>query len=246
MGSSTNTTTSSTAPSNPNITATVNKLLGGVNSAYSAGAKTFDKSLYTGAGDTTKDAWASSVAAASNPEYAAGIKGAIADFGDIAAGNRYGTDDPGYAALRSKVANDTLTDVNSWYNAAGRLGGGSNVNAASSGLADALAGLDYTNFQNDQARQERAAQMLPTLFNAGQLPSATIGTVGAAQDADQQAARQGEYDLFTRKANANTDLIAKLSSILAGNAATSGSTTTQTSPSTPWYQGLFGLGLGMI
>ncbi|CDP52354.1 hypothetical protein [Devosia sp. DBB001] len=246
MGSSTNTTTSSTAPSNPNVTATVNKLLGGVNSAYDAGAKTYDKSLYAGVGDTTKNAWDTSLAAAKDPAYAAGISGAISDFGDIAAGKRFGTDDPGYAALRSKVADDTLTDVNSWYNAAGRMGGASNVNAASEGLGNALASLDYSNFQNDQARQERAAQMLPGLFNAGQLPGATIGAVGAAQDADQQAARQGDYDLFTRKANANTDLIAKLSSILAGNAATSGSTTTQTSPSTPWWQGALGLGLGIL
>ena len=41
--------------------------------------------------------------------------------------------------------------------------------------------------------------------------------------------------------DAKTDLLGRLSSILGVNAGASGSTTTQTSPGTPWWQSALGL-----
>ena len=246
MGATTQTATSTSGPSNPAVTATQTKLLEGLQGAYDSGVKVFDKPLYPGVGPTTQNAWAETLNAAGNPDYAAGIAGATKDFADIAAGNRFGMDDPGYATLRNKVANDTATKIYGDFNNSGLFGADSNMRAAGEGLGNALAGLDYANFQNDQARQERAASYLPQLFQAGLAPGAAMGAVGSAQDADALAARQAENDLFRRTNDTAWDKLARSSSILSGTAANSGTTTTSTTPTTPWWQSALGLGVALL
>jgi hypothetical protein len=100
-----------------------------------------------------------------------------------------------------------------------------------------VAGLDYSNFQNDQQRQMAAAGMLPGLFNASMAPSAAIGSVGAAQDADALARRQGEADLFTRTNDAKWGQLAKASSVLGGTAPFGGTTSEQ---QVPWWAAALG------
>jgi hypothetical protein len=241
MGQQNDVSTSSTASSDPLVQKTLDKILGGVGKAYDAGAPpVFNSSLYSPAGATTTASWKSALDAAGNPDYAAGVGGAIKSFGNAAAGNDYGTNDPGYATLRAKAGNDALTSVNSVFNNSGRLGGGSNVKSAGEGVTNALAGLDYTNFQNDRQFQEQAAAALPGLYQSALLPSATVGSVGAAQDTNQQGILQGNYDLSQRQGNNQTDWLAKLTSILSGGAQTAGTTTTNTKPSTPWWQSILG------
>lgn len=180
----------------------------------------------------------------------------------------YGQDAPGYQALRDKVSNDTLSSVNSVFNNSGRFGGGSNAKAAGEGVSSALSGLDYTNFTNDINNRYRsldsqhgvnsdifnmdqtgvgnaqtAANMLPQLFQSSLLPSAAMGTVGAAQDANRQGILQGNYDLFNRQHGNNLDWLSKLGGIVTGAAGSGGTTTTQTAPATPWWQSLLGLGI---
>lgn len=228
MGGTTNTSTSSTAPASKAVRGTVDKLAKGIGDAYSPGA-----SLYTAPGATTTGGQAASLAAANNPLFSGAVNGALGSFGNIAAGNAYGTDDPGYAALRAKVANDTLTGVNSSFNNSGLFGSDSNQRAAGEGLGNALAGLDYSNFQNDQQRQAQAAGLLPGLFSAGQLPSSVQQSVGASQDAAAAAEKAGP-----------TDFLAKLTAIANGNAAAGGTNTVNTSPGTNPLLALLGLGIG--
>jgi hypothetical protein len=250
MGGTTNTTTStsSTAPANPDVTATQSKLLKGLQGAYDGGMKVFDKSLYAGTGSNTQAGWDATLAAAQNPAYSGAVNGAIGDFGDIAAGNRFGMNDPGYARLREKAASDALQTVGKSFGASGRFGGGSYLESAGEGVGNAIAGMDYANFQNDQQRQAQAAGMLPGLFQAGLAPGAAMGAVGGAQDADAQARLMGDNDLFRRQNDGNWDTLARSSSILAGTAPVGGmnTTNTQTSPATPWWQtagaGVIGLG----
>lgn len=326
MGSSTQKTTSSTQPSNPQVTQTVNQLLGGVRDAYSAGPQVFNQSLYTGQGGNTQAGLAGLLSSAQNPNYFGaandyagdligsggltggqqGSIGAVGNIGgqymgfaggggpsltestmmDTAMGNRFGMDDPGYAAVRQRLSDDVSREVGQTFTNSGRFGSGSHVDSLTSALTSNLGALDYSNFQNDQNRQMQAlgaiegtrqqdvgnrfaglagalgaqgqgfsmgqqgvanamgaSASLPSLWQAMQAPAQTQLAVGTAQDADAQAQRQGEYDLFQRNANADTDLLAKLSGILAGNAAATGTTTTQTSPSTPWWQLLLGGGI---
>ena len=63
--------------------------------------------------------------------------------GNAAAGNDYGTNDPGYANLRAKAGDDALKAVNGAFNNSGRFGGGSNAFAAGQGVTNALSGMDY-------------------------------------------------------------------------------------------------------
>jgi hypothetical protein len=86
--------------------------------------------------------------------------------------------------------------------------------------------------------------LLPQLLSAGQLPATITSAVGGAKDADALAKRLAEGKLFDDKANANTDLLARLSAILGGTAGAAGTTTTSTQPSTPLWQTLAGLALG--
>lgn len=235
----TNTSTSTTGSANPNVTKTVNKILGGVNSAFDTGAPpVFNSSLYSPAGATTQQGWNSALSAAANPDYAASTAGTIKSLGSAAAGNDYGMNDPGYATLRNNAANDALTSVNSVFNNSGRFGGGSNAKAAGEGVANAIAGLDYANFNNDRTFQLAAANALPQAYQSSLLPSQTQGAVGSAQDANQQGILQGNYDLQQRQANNQTDWLAKLSSILQSPAGAAGTTTTNTSPATPWWMSL--------
>lgn len=229
MGGTTQTSTSSTAPSNPDVTATTSTLAKGLGALATPGATT-----YTAPGSTTTGGQAASLAAANNPLYSNAVNGAIGSFGNIAAGNQFGTNDPGYAALRNKLSNDVLTSTNQSFNNSGLFGSDSNQKAAASGLADSLGALDYSNFQNDQQRQAQAAGLLPGLFSAAQLPSSVQQSVGASQDAAANAQQNGQLDFLSR-----------LTSAAAGNAASAGTTTTNTQPGTPLWQSLLGGGIGL-
>jgi hypothetical protein len=242
----TTTNTSTTGSANPQVTATTNNLLSKLDTATNAGVPVFGQSLYSPSGSTTQGAWNGSLAAAANPDYASGVSGAIKSFGNTAAGGSFGMNDPGYATLRQNLIDDTQSNINSQFTNSGRFGGGSHVSSLGEGIGNAVAGLDYSNYQSDIARQQQAAQMLPGLFGAAQQPSATQGAVGAAQDANQQGILQGANDLFQRQNGAQWDTLSRASSILNGTAGAAGTTTTNTStqPSTPWWQSALGLGIG--
>lgn len=246
MGDSNQTSTSSTASSNPNVTNTTNKLLGGIDAAWAKGPSTFNESLYGGLGGTTNQGLQQLIGSANNPAYSQGVQGAIQSFGDTAAGKNIGVNAPGYQTVRNKLSNDVLTSTNNSFNNSGLFGSDNNQGAAASGLADSLGALDMGQYNAGLDRQVQAAGMLPGLYQASQQPASTLLSAGAIQDADKQAALQGRFDLSQRQGNAQTDLLAKLSSILAGNAQASGSTTTSTTPSTPWWQSAIGIGLGAL
>lgn len=227
---STNTNTSTTAPANPMVTSTVDKILGGVQGELGKTPAVFGESLYGGQGAQT-------TAALGNTDFSNGINGALKSFGNAASGGAYGMNDPGYATLRANAGNDAQTMINGQFNNSGRLGGGSANKAVGEGVTNALAGLDYANFQNDRQWQAQSAGMLPGLFQSSLMP-------GQIQDASTQAALLGRNDLFRRTNDANKDQLGWGASVLGGPASASGSTTTQTSPATPWWQSALSLGLG--
>lgn len=121
-----------------------------------------------------------------NPSFVSGAQGAVDSFGDIAAGKRFGMNDPGYATLRQKVADDVTTQTNSAFNNSGLFGSDDNKSALAEGLGNALAGLDYGNFQNDQQRQMAAVPLLGQSFGLTQAPAQTLLGVGSAFDTINQ------------------------------------------------------------
>src|SRR5690554_2874951 len=208
-GGATQTATSTTAPSNPAVDATTTKLLTGLQSQYDKGSQVFGQSLQPGAGDTTQQSWASMLGAANNPAYNDGVAGATADFADAAAGNQYGANDAYYKQL----GDDTLRDVNSMFTSSGRFGSGSHVDTATT----ALGNVNNANIASDRAWQMQAAGALPGMYSAGMAPAGVQAGVGAAQDANALAVRQGEADLFDRTNNRGWNDLARATSILAGN-----------------------------
>ncbi len=182
---------------------------------------------------------------------------------DVAKGKYLNETDPNFQAMIDRAANGTAADINASIGADGRYGSNVHVNALGDNIGalrtnaawqernmqlgrqtEALAAIEGQRQQGvNNAFAAQAA--LPGLFSARTMPSAAIGAVGAAQDANAQGILSGRADLAERQGNAWTDLIARLTSAAAGNAAGSGTSTvsTQTTPQTPWWQSAIGLGL---
>lgn len=231
------TSSQSSGSSNPEVGPTVSKLMKGLQGQYDSGVKVFDQNLYPGVSDATTQGWNTTLEAAQNPAYAGAIGDTLSEFGDIAAGNRFGQNDPGYSVLRNKLQSDVMRDVNKTFAGSGLFGSDSNMRAAGEGLGNALGGLDYANHQSDIQQRAQAAGMLPGLFSASMAPGAAQAGVGAAMDADAMAQRQGENDLFRRQNDAGWDALAKSSSILAGTAPSGGTTTEK---QIPWWAAVGG------
>lgn len=170
------------------------KQLGGTLGKQLTSAATDTSTLYKGMGTTTRNALDQMLAGSNPSGYSTYLDSAIGDMGEVAAGKRFGTDDPGYQTLRTNVANDAMTSSLNAFNNSGLFGSDSNQIKTGEGVANALAGLDYANHQNDQGRQERAIGMLPGMRDAALAPARTALEVGAAEDADASAVRTGGYN----------------------------------------------------
>lgn len=167
-GGDTETTTQTSAPSNPDVNPTISKLLQGVQGKYTS---------TEGSGNPAalNAGWASQLDAAKNPAYTAGVNGAMTDFADAAAGNQYGANDAAYA----KLSDNTMRDVNAMFTNSGRFGSGSHVETAVNALGD----VNNANIAADRAWQTQAASALPSMFAAGQAPGSVASSVGQQQQA---------------------------------------------------------------
>jgi hypothetical protein len=254
MGGTTNTTTntSTSAPTNPDVQATASKLAQKLSGLADRSPAAYGQSLYPGVSGATRNAWALGTNAANNLIGSGGLtsgqQGAVNGLQGLV--GAYGQDSPGYQAMRQTALDDAIKNVGAGFNAAGRYGGGSYINDATNAAVNAIAPLDYQNYQNGIENQKG---IYSALFNYGQQglanqqsALASLGAIGGAQDADLLAQRQGEADLYTRQQQAPLQWLQGLTSAAAGNAAGTGTTmtNTQTSPGTPWWQTAASLGLG--
>lgn len=263
MGETTQKSTTTTGSSNPALNDTISRLATGISGEYTPG-----RSLYQAPSANTVAGQNASLQAAGNPLYSSAVNNGLQYAGSLAGGSgpsltentlmntalgkNFGTNDPGYAALRSKLGSDVMKQTNQSFNNSGLFGSDSNQRSAAEGLGNAYASLDYGNYQNDVARQQQALQAiegqrqqgvgnafaaqqsLSGLFGAGQLPSSVQSQVGAAQDASN-----------TARANGPTDFLARLAGIINGTAGSAGTTSTTSQPGTPLWQTLLGGGIGL-
>lgn len=231
MGGGDKTTTQTSGLNNAELNQAVSTIGTQLNSNLATGVKQFGQTLVPGAGDTTKAGWSAALAAGNNPGYSAAINDAITQQGNIATGQVQ--DDP----VRQKALEDALTATGAVFTGSGRFGAGSHAESAAEGATNALAGLDY-------ARQQQAIQNLPGLFSAALMPSANTIQIGGAMDANTQAVRGGEADLFDRLNNSGWNTLGRAGAVLSGTAPAAGTTTTTTQPGTPWWQTAGSLALG--
>lgn len=213
---------SKTQSNSPAVRSAVDTLAGRIGSLAGQPGGT----SYVAPSSTTTASWDQALSAADNPAFSGGISGAISSFGNRAAGGELGMMDPGFAALRDKVAGDTMSRVNSTFNNSGLFGSDSNMKAAGEGVAGALAGLDYQQYSDSLARQTQAAQLLPQLFSSAQMPASVTGAVGAEQDANAQARQLGMVDWLSR-----------LTGAIGGTASAAGTTTQNKTPLWQWALG---------
>lgn len=97
----------------------------------------------------------------------AGLAGA---YGGLA--NAYDQNAPGYDRMRQQLLDDAVKNVGSGFTASGRFGGGSYINDATEASLNAIAPLDYQNYQNNVNNQYRSLDsqkgIYDTLFGQGQ------------------------------------------------------------------------------
>jgi len=230
MGSSTNKTTTTSGIANQDLNATVSKLAKGISSSYKPGT-----SSYVAPGSNTTGGWQASLDAAGNADYSGGLAGAISSYGNRAAGNELGINDPLYAAQRERLNNDVSKSVMGSFNNSGLFGSDSNIKGLTEALAGAQGGLDLQQRTESYGRQSEAANLLPQLFSGAQLPSSIQQSVGASQDADKAAQANGQYDY-----------LAKFANLINGTAQSGGTTSTTSTPTTPLWQQILGLGVSAL
>jgi hypothetical protein len=242
MGGGTQTVQSTQSASKP-VRDVTDQLATGLSGLVKNGSAVYNKPLYTGLGATTTGGISALSGAANNPQYASNLSNTMNEFGQIASGQRFGQNAPGYANLRQGLIDDTLASTNAAFNASGRFGGGANVNAANRGVASAVGNLDYQNYQSDITRQQAAAAALPGLYSASLAPAQAQIAAGSILDADALAKRQAEAQLYDAQNNRGWNDYARASSILSGTAGAAGQTTTAPAPSP--FQQLLGAGIGI-
>lgn len=180
-----------------------NKQMGGdIQRAYQQGpAPTYNKSLYTGMGDTTREGMGGLLDVARDPAYSGYLSGAMDSLGAAASGNF--ADDP----VRDRLRSDVMADVGSQFTSTGRFGGGSHVDTATDRMVSSLGAYDNN-------RQMSALAALPGIYQGLLQPSQTILGVGQAFDQDAQAQRLGDYELFQRRSDPAFQHIAKYQGLL--------------------------------
>jgi hypothetical protein len=154
-----------------------------------------------------------------------GATGLAGTYGGLA--TAYDPNSAPYKTLRQGIIDDTLTGVGSLYSSNGRFGSDIMAEGAAKGLEEGLAGLDYTNMQNDVSNRYRAADSLGGLygniFGMGQQGTANQlaglsgqAGVGNSMFANDTAALAGQ-------AGIGNSIFANRAAALAGQGATANS-----------------------
>lgn len=243
-GGGTETSTQTSGLSNQAMNDAATTIGNQLNSALKGGVKPNTTSMVPALSSQTQQGIYGLVNNPNNAAFGGAIGGALGDFGAIASGQRFGMNDPGFAALRSGLIDDVTESTNAAFNASGRFGGGSNVQSLSQGLTNGLAGLDYANYQNDQQRQMTAAGMLPGLYQASMLPASASLQAGQITDAYNTAKAQDDARIWDATNNADWNTLQRGGAIFSGTAPVAGTTQTNTQPTAPWWQTALGLGIG--
>ena len=212
---------SSTQSASPDVRQLVDTLAKGIKGQYSPTGST-----YVAPSSTTQSGWSQALNAANNPGFSSDVAGALSSYGNRAAGNELGINDPLYAAQRARLTDNVMTETNSAFNGAGLFGSDQNQAAAARGLSEGLSAADLAQRTESYSRQAEAADKLGTLFNTSLLPSSVTGAIGGEMDADAQA-----------KALGNIDYQKQFMNLLTGASGAAGTNTTQ---NTPWWKAALG------
>lgn len=230
-GGGTETTTQTSGLSNPEMNAAASTIGSQLNAQLKAGVKPYTGSM---APDLSSQTQAGVNSLANNPNnslFSGGVSTALGQQAAIAGG------DIANDSVRQRVADDAGVLANATFTNSGRFGGGSHREGLGEGIANALATHDY-------GRQQQGIQNMGTLYQQSQLPASAQLMGGQIMDAQNAAKAQDAARIFDATNNAGWNTVQRGGSIFAGTAPVSGTTQTNTQPTTPWWQSLGGIALG--
>lgn len=259
----TQTTTTNSGISDPVVKASLDKIMTGLQTAQDAGPTYTGPGATTQAGQAASlaagnnpafsngvnSALGSTNSLLSNGGLTAGQSGNLSDTNNLASLYSKMALDPGSTPEGQNLINSVTRDTNAAFNNSGLFGSDNNQSALSKGLTEGLGNLQqgylsgqsgalssaFGEGQQGVSNTSSLAQLLPSIFQSGQLPGQTQQTIGGAQDTATQNA-----------ANKNLTLLQQLSSIgglSASNAPTQTSTTSPSNQPNPLLA-LLGLAIG--
>lgn len=276
-GGGTETTTQSSAPSNPAMNAAATTIGDQLNTQLSRGVTPYTGSMAPGLSSQTQTGVNSLMSASGNTGginaannwatgtinsggYNPALSGAQTGVQNYLRENQ--ADAPGYAALRAKAADDASVAANATFAASNRFGGGSHRVGLGEGIGNALAGMDYQQYNDRLGRQlsgnqalagigqtamgnaAGASGMAPALYQAGLMPGQAQLQAGQVVDANNLMQAQDQARIFDATQNAGWNTLQRGASIFSGTAPVSGTTQTNTTPTAPWWQQVGGYILG--
>lgn len=228
-GNDTQTTTQTSGLSNPAMNAAATTIGNQLNTQLGAGVKPYTESMVPGLSSQTQSGINSLADNSNNSIFMQGIGNTIGQQANIATGNV--VDDP----TRRRVLDDAITASNSVFASNGRFGGDTHRDNLTESATTALGTLDY-------GRQQQAIQNLPGLYQASQMPGSAFLQAGQIQDSWNAANAQDKARIFDATQNAGWNTLQRGGAIFGGTAPVSGTTQTNTSPTTPWWQQALGVG----
>lgn len=266
MGDTQQTTqASTTAPSNPAVSSAITKLMNGLQTAQDAGPTYTAPGATTIAGQNASLSAAGNPAFTQGLGSAYGNVNSVLGNGGLTAGQTNNMNDTNsLASLYKQMAldpsktqqgqnliNSVKLNTDSAFNNSGLFGSDNNQTALSRGLTEGLGNLQqgyltgqqganndaFSQGQQGVSNSSSLAQLLPSLYNAGQMPSGTQQAVGSAQDTNTQNAANKQLTLLSQ--------LSQIGGLSAGSAGTN-TTSTTTSPTQNPLLALLGLGASAL
>jgi hypothetical protein len=92
-------------------------------------------------------------------------------------------------------------------------------------------------------RQQTAIGNMGALYGMSNMPASAQLQAGQIMDQYNTAKAEDAARIFDATQNAGWNTVQRGASVLAGTAPAAGTTTTNTQPAAPWWQGILGLGM---
>lgn len=192
-----------------------------LNAQLKAGVKPYDQSMVPGLSSQTMAGIGGLTNNANNSIFSGGVSGALGQQAAIAQGD-FSND-----TARTRLIDDTATAVNAAMQGSGRYGGKSHEGALIDNITGSLGAYDT-------ARQNAAIGNLGSLYSMSNMPASAQLQAGQTMDAYNNAVAQDQARIFDATQNAGWNTLQRGSSIFAGTAPVSGTTSTQTTTQ-PWW-----------
>ena len=230
MGGNVDTGTQTSGLTNEAMKQAATTLGNQLNTQLGAGVKPYTESMVPNLSGQTQAGIGALTSNPNNSMFSSGVSGTLGQQAQIAQGN-FGND-----PLRQRIMDDVTAQTNAAFNASGRFGGGSNQETLTENLVGALTPYDMQ-------RQQTAIGNMGALYGMSNMPAAANLQAGQIMDQYNTAKAEDAARIFDATQNAGWNTLQRGSSIFAGTAPVSGTTTTQ---SQPWWKVGTGIGASLI